>query len=127
MRRKRISSGSRFEKEVGYSRAIAVGNMVFVSGTTGYDYATMTISEDVSEQAEMCIKNIEKALLEADSSLKDVVRVTYILPDASDFEACWPILRRHFGSVLPAATMISAGLADEKMKIEIEVTAVRAS
>ena len=127
MRRKRISSGSRFEKEVGYSRAIAVGNLVFVSGTTGYDYATMTISEDVSQQAEMCIKNIEKALLEADSSLTDVVRVTYILPDANDFEACWPVFRKHFGSVLPAATMISAGLADEKMKIEIEVTAVRAS
>ena len=127
MRRKRISSGSRFEKEVGYSRAIAVGNMVFVSGTTGYDYATMTISEDVAEQAEMCIKNIEKALLEADSSLKDIVRATYILPDASDFEACWPVLRKYFGSVLPAVTMISAGLADDKMKIEIEVTAVRAS
>ncbi len=127
MRRKRISSGSRFEKEVGYSRAIAVGDMVFVSGTTGYDYATMTISDDVSEQTEMCIKNIEKALLEADSSLKDIVRVTYILPDASDYEACWPVLRKYFGSVQPAATMISAGLADSKMKIEIEVTAVRAS
>ena len=127
MRRKRISSGSSFEKEVGYSRAIAVGNMVFVSGTTGYDYATMTISEDVAEQAEMCIKNIEKALLEADSSLKDIVRVTYILPDARDFEACWPVLRKYFGSVLPAATMIPAGLADDNMKIEIEVTAVRAS
>ena len=127
MRRKRISSGSRFEEEVGYSRAIAVGNMVFVSGTTGYDYTTMTISENVAEQAEMCIKNIEKALLEADSSLKDIVRVTYILPDAGDFEACWPVLRKYFGSVLPATTMISAGLADDKMKIEIEVTAVRAS
>lgn len=127
MRRKRISSGSRFEKEVGYSRAVAVGDMVFVSGTTGYDYATMTISNDVAKQAEMCIKNIENALLEADSSLKDVVKVTYILPDSNDFEACWPILRKYFGSVLPAATMISAGLADDKMKIEIEVTAVRAS
>ena len=127
MRRKRISSGSRFEREVGYSRAVAVGDMVFVSGTTGYDYATMTISDDVAKQAEMCIKNIENALLEADSSLKDVVRVTYILPDTNDFEACWPILRKYFGSVLPAATMISAGLADDKMKIEIEVTAVRAS
>ena len=127
MRRKRISSGSSFEKEVGYSRAVAIGDMVFVSGTTGYDYATMTISDDVAKQAEMCIKNIENALLEADSSLKDVVRVTYILPDTNDFEACWPILRKYFGSVLPAATMISAGLADDKMKIEIEVTAVRAS
>lgn len=127
MRRKRISSGSSFEKEAGYSRAVAIGDMVFVSGTTGYDYATMTISDDVAKQAEMCIKNIENALLEADSSLKDVVRVTYILPDVNDFEACWPILRKYFGSVLPAATMISAGLADDKMKIEIEVTAVRAS
>lgn len=127
MKRHRISSGSTFEKQVGYSRAVTVGDMIFVSGTTGYDYASMTISEDVAEQTEMCIKNIEKALLEADSSLKDIVRVMYILPDADDFPACWPVLRKYFGNVLPAATMISAGLADEKMKIEIEVTAVRAS
>ena len=127
MKRHRISSGSTFEKQVGYSRAVTVGDMIFVSGTTGYDYASMTISEDIAEQTEMCIKNIEKALLEADSSLKDIVRVMYILPDANDFQACWPVLRKYFGNVLPAATMISAGLADEKMKIEIEVTAVRAS
>lgn len=101
--------------------------MVFVSGTTGYNYNDMTISEDVAQQAERCLKNIENALLDADSSLKDIVKVTYILPDANDFDACKPVLRKYFGNILPAATMMSAGLADKKMKIEIEVTAVRPS
>jgi len=127
MNRRRISSGSDFEKEIGYSRAVVVGNMVFVSGTTGYNYNDMTISEDVAQQAERCLKNIENALLDADSSLKDIVKVTYILPDANDFDACKPVLRKYFGNILPAATMMSAGLADKKMKIEIEVTAVRPS
>ena len=99
--------------------------MIFVAGTTGYDYESMEISEDVATQAEQCIKNIEKALIEADASLKDLVRVTYILPDAGDFEACWPVLKKYFGNIRPAATMISAGLADEKMKIEIEATAMK--
>ena len=101
--------------------------MVFVSGTTGYNYNDMTISEDVAQQAARCLKNIENALLDADSSLKDIVKVTYILPDANDFDACKPVLRKYFGTILPAATMMSAGLADKKMKIEIEVTAVRPS
>ena len=127
MNRRRISSGSDFEKEIGYSRAVVVGNMVFVSGTTGYNYNDMTISEDVAQQAERCLKNIENALLDADSSLKDIVKVTYILPDVNDFDACKPVLRKYFGNILPAATMMSAGLADKKMKIEIEVTAVRPS
>lgn len=127
MNRRRISSDSDFEKEIGYSRAVVVGNMVFVSGTTGYNYNDMTISEDVAQQAERCLKNIENALLDADSSLKDIVKVTYILPDANDFDACKPVLRKYFGNILPAATMMSAGLADKKMKIEIEVTAVRPS
>ncbi len=127
MNRRRISSGSDFEKEIGYSRAVVAGNMVFVSGTTGYNYKDMTISEDVAQQAERCLKNIESALLDADSSLKDIVKVTYILPDANDFDACKPVLRKYFGNILPAATMMSAGLADKKMKIEIEVTAVRPS
>jgi len=127
MKRKHISSGSRFEKEIAYSRAVAVGEMIFVSGTTGFDYSDMSISEDVAKQAEMCIRNIENALLQADSSLKDIVKVTYILPDANDFEACKPVLRKYFSNILPAATMISAGLSDEKMKIEIEVIAVRSS
>jgi enamine deaminase RidA (YjgF/YER057c/UK114 family) len=124
--RKLISSGSTFEKEIGYSRAVVQGDWVFVSGTTGFDYSKMAISDDVLAQTEQCLKNIEAALKQADASLKDVVRVTYILPDASQFEKCWPILRKYFGEVRPAATMISAGLADPRIKIEIEVTALRA-
>ena len=124
MERKKISSGSSFEKEIGYSRAVVAGNMVFVSGTTGFDYRTMMISDDITEQAEQCFQNIEKALKEAGSSLEDVVRVTYILPDAGEFSKCWPVLKKYFGEIRPAATMISAGLADERMKIEVEVTAV---
>ena len=120
-----ISSGSVFEEQMGYSRAVVDGNWVFVSGTTGFDYATMTISDNVAEQAEQCLKNIQSALQEANASLEDVVRVMYILPDANDFPACWPVLRQYFGTIRPAATMISAGLADPKMKIEIQVTALR--
>lgn len=123
MPRRLISSGSTFEAEIGYSRAVVDGEWVFVSGTTGFDYATMTISENVAEQAEQCFRNIEAALREAGATLEDVVRVTYMLPNAEDFPACWPILRQHFGGIRPAATMIEAGLADPRMKIEIEVTA----
>ncbi|MBS0452395.1 MAG: RidA family protein [Proteobacteria bacterium] len=124
--RKLISSGSTFEEQIGYSRAVAMGEWVFVSGTTGFDYAAMTISDDVAQQAEQCLRNIEAALREAGASLADVVRVTYVLPDAKEFEQCWPVLRKYFGQVRPAAMMISAGLADPRMKIEIEVTALRA-
>lgn len=127
MKRQLISSGSTFEEQIGYSRAVVAGNMIFVSGTTGYNYETMEISDDVAKQAEQCIKNIEKALKEADSSLIDVVRVTYILPNADDFEACWPVLKKYFDSIRPAATMISAGLASDQMKIEIEATAMKTS
>jgi enamine deaminase RidA (YjgF/YER057c/UK114 family) len=98
---------------------------VFVSGTTGFDYSTMTIADGVVAQCEQCLKNIASALAEAGSGLADVVRVTYVLPQASDFEACWPVLRRHFDQVRPAAMMMSAGLADPRIKIEIEVTALR--
>jgi enamine deaminase RidA (YjgF/YER057c/UK114 family) len=125
MNRKLISSGSTFEAEIGYSRAVVQGDWVFVSGTTGFDYASMKIADDVAQQAEQCLKNIEAALLQAGSSLADVVRVTYILPEASDFRLCWPVLRRCFGDSRPAATMISAGLVDPRMKIEIEVTALK--
>ncbi|SFP72783.1 Enamine deaminase RidA, house cleaning of reactive enamine intermediates, YjgF/YER057c/UK114 family [Variovorax sp. PDC80] len=125
MTRKLISSGSTFEQQIGYSRAVVAGDWVFVSGTTGFDYRTMTISDDVVEQAEQCLKNIEAALQEAGANLRDVVRVTYVLPDGAEFEACWPVLRKYFGEVRPAAMMISAGLADPRMKIEIEVTALR--
>ena len=106
-----------------YSRALVAGDWVFVSGTTGFDYATMTISDDIAEQAEQCLKNIDAALSQANATMADVVRVTYVLPDSADFETCWPVMRRYLGDVRPAAMMISAGLADARMKIEIEVTA----
>jgi enamine deaminase RidA (YjgF/YER057c/UK114 family) len=125
MHRTLISSGSTFEAEIGYSRAVVQGDWVFVSGTTGFDYASMSISDDILQQTEQCLRNIESALLQAGANFADVVRVTYVLPDAGDFEACWPALRRCFGSVRPAAMMISAGLADPRMKIEIEVTALK--
>lgn len=123
--RKLISSGSSFEQQIGYSRAVVQGDWIFVSGTTGYNYSTMTIADDVAEQAEQTLKNIIHALEQANATLADVVRVHYILPNAKDFEACWPVLRKYFGEILPSATMFSAGLADDKMKIEIEVTALR--
>lgn len=123
MTRRLISSGSTFEAEIGYSRAVVDGEWVFVSGTTGFDYTTMTIADDIVEQTEQCIRNIEAALAQAGARLADVVRVRYILPDADDFPDCWPVLRRAFGGIRPAATMIAAGLADRRMRIEIEVTA----
>jgi enamine deaminase RidA (YjgF/YER057c/UK114 family) len=125
MNRQLISSGSTFEALIGYSRAVVAGDWVFVSGTTGFDYATMTISDDVVVQAEQCLKNIASALEQAGSNLQDVVRVTYVLPQTPDFEPCWPVLRKYFDEVRPAAMMISAGLADPRMKIEIEVTALK--
>jgi enamine deaminase RidA (YjgF/YER057c/UK114 family) len=125
MLKKQISSGSTFESEIGYSRAVVRDNWIFVSGTTGYDYESMLISNDIIEQTEQCFKNIIASLEKADSDLKDVVKVLYILPDASEFEKCWPTLKKYFGEIKPAATMISAGLADSKMKIEIEVTALK--
>lgn len=127
MTRKLISSGSTFEAQIGYSRAVVAGEWIFVSGTTGFDYSTMTISDDLLVQTEQVLKNIEAALRQAGSGLKDVVRVTYILPNGSEFEKCWPVLRKYFGDVRPAATMISAGLADPRIKIEIEVTALRSA
>jgi enamine deaminase RidA (YjgF/YER057c/UK114 family) len=123
MSRKLISSGSTFEEQIGYSRAVVDGDWVFVSGTTGFDYQAMSISDDLVEQTDQCLKNIEAALKQAGASLKDVVRVTYVLPNAADFQKCWPVLRRYFGEIRPAAMMISAGLADPRMQIEIEVTA----
>jgi len=123
MTRRLIGSGSTFEEQIGYSRAVVDGDWVFVSGTTGFDYTTMSISDSLLEQTEQCLKNIESALRQAGSSLKDVVRVTYVLPNGAEFEQCWPVLRKYFGDVRPAAMMISAGLADPRMKIEIEVTA----
>ena len=127
MTRRLISSGSTFEQQIGYSRAVVDAEWVFVSGTTGFDYAAMTIVDDVAAQAEQCLRNIDSALREAGASFADIVRVTYVLPRADDFPACWPVLRRWFGEVRPAAMMISAGLADPRMKIEIEVTARKRS
>ena len=123
MARKFISSGSTFEELIGYSRAVVDGEWIFVSGTTGFDYKTMSISDDLLEQTEQCLKNIEATLQQADATFNDVVHVFYILPNASEFEQCWPALRRCFGDVRPAATMISADLADPRIKIEIQVTA----
>jgi enamine deaminase RidA (YjgF/YER057c/UK114 family) len=125
MTRKLISSGSKFEAEIGYSRAVVQGGWCFVAGTTGFDYAAMTISDDIAAQAEQTLKNIDAALKQAGFAMADVVRVHYILPHADDFTATWPVLQKWFGNIRPAATMFEAGLADKRMKIEIEVTAFR--
>lgn len=125
MSRHQISSGSKFEAEMAYSRAIVDGDWIFVSGTTGFDYTKMTISEDVAEQAEQCFRNIKTAMEKAGFSLADTVRVHYILPKPDDFQDCWPAMRKYLGEVRPAATMFVAGLVDPRMKIEIEVTGRR--
>ncbi|MET8700892.1 RidA family protein [Kitasatospora sp. NPDC004723] len=123
--RRAILSGSTFEEQIGYARAVVVGDAVHVSGTTGFDYRTMTIADGVVEQAEQCLRNIGEALAEAGCTFADVVRVRYLLPERADFEPCWPVLRRYFGEVRPAATMMVCGLADPRMRIEIEVDARR--
>jgi enamine deaminase RidA (YjgF/YER057c/UK114 family) len=125
MNRERISQGSDFEQTIGYSRAVVDGRWVFVAGTTGFDYSTMTISDDIVEQVDQTLANIDDALSRAGSCAADVVRVRYLLPNGDDFEACWPSLRRYFGDARPAATMMVAGLQDPRMKIEIEVTALK--
>ncbi len=127
MHRKLISSGSPFEAEIAYSRAVVQGDWVFVSGTTGFDYATMTIAGDIESQTEQCLKNIDSALSQAGSSLADIVRIHYVLPDGSEFQKCWPVLRKYLGTIRPAATMISAKLLDPRMRIEIEATALKQS
>jgi enamine deaminase RidA (YjgF/YER057c/UK114 family) len=123
MARRLISSGSTFERDIGYSRAVVDAEWVFVSGTTGFDYDSMSISDSLVEQTEQCFKNIQFALRKAGADFPDVVRVTYLLPKAERFPDCWPVLRKYFGTIRPAATMICAGLADPRMQIEIEVTA----
>ena len=148
MSRRLISSDSPFESQIGYSRAVISGPWVFVSGTTGYvfhnpscypiillvittlldnknryDYSTSQISPDVAQQCDQALKNIHAALQEAGADMKDVVRVRYLLPDRGDFKACWPVLQKWLGDVRPAATMCQAGLMEEVMKIEVEVTA----
>ena len=125
MDRKNISSGSEFERQIGYSRAVVCGDMAFVSGTTGFDYATMTIADSAEAQARQALDNVEAAVTSAGFTLADIVKVTYILPEPGDFESCWPVLRERFGQIRPAATMISARLMDRRMKIEVEAVAVR--
>ncbi len=125
MTRRLISSGSTFEKSIGYSRAVVDGDWVFVSGTTGFDYSTMTIQDDVVAQCEQALKNIEAALKQAGASFSDVVRVHYLMTNAADFELCWPAMGKVFGDVRPSCTAMVVGLVDPRMKIEIEVTALR--
>ncbi len=125
MPRRRISSGSTFEAEHSYSRAVVDGRWIFVSGTTGFDYKTMTIADDVAAQTEQTFDNIETALRAARATLDDIVRVRYILPDGKDFARAAPVCRRRLATALPAATMLVAGLIDPRIKIEIEVTARR--
>lgn len=125
--RRRISSGSRFEDEIGYSRAVVDGDLIFVSGTTGYDYATMTIVDDVVGQADQTFRNIAAALAQADASLDDVVRVLFIVPRREDWAPCWPVIKKYLGQARPASTLVHAGLQTDAMKIEIEVTAKRRS
>ena len=127
MARRLISSGSTFEKSIGYSRAVVDGEWIFVSGTTGFDYSTMTIKDDVVAQCEQALSNIAAALAQAGAGFADVVRVHYLLTSAAEFERCWPAMGKAFGEVRPAATMMVVGLADPRMKIEIEVTARRPS
>ena len=123
--RRLITSGSTFEDQIGYSRAVVDGEWIFVSGTTGFDYSSMTIANGIAAQAEQAIRNIQSALEQAGGSLADIVRVVYVVPNASEFEQSWPVLKRYFGEIRPAAMMISAGLADPRMRIEIEATARR--
>jgi len=123
MKRKLISSGSSFEEEIGYSRAVREGNWVFVSGTTGFNYKTMEISDDMAHQTEQCLLNIKEALQQAGATMEHIVKVLYIVPHSEEFKKAWPVLHKYLGDIKPAATMISAGLFDKRMKIEIEVTA----
>jgi enamine deaminase RidA (YjgF/YER057c/UK114 family) len=125
MMRRLISSGSAFEAEAGYSRAVVDGEWVFVAGTTGFDYAAMTIGDDAAEQARQTPRNIAVALAEAGASLADVVRVKYYVPDLADWAKIVPVLGEAFRDIRPAATALVCGLVDPRMKIEIEVTARR--
>jgi enamine deaminase RidA (YjgF/YER057c/UK114 family) len=121
--RRLISSGSKFEEEIGYSRAVVDGDYVWVSGTTGYDYATMTIQPDVAAQCDQAFRNIAAALAEAGATLDDAVRVMFIVPDRADWEPCWPVVKKYLGRARPTSTLIHAGLQTDAMKVEIEVTA----
>jgi len=121
----RISSGSVFEEQIGYSRAVICGPWVLVSGTTGFDYAAHTLPDDLLDQTWNALENIRQALTQAGCTWDQVVRVHYIVRPGQDFSRCWPLLREAFGQALPAATQWYAELADPRMKVEIEVTAWR--
>jgi enamine deaminase RidA (YjgF/YER057c/UK114 family) len=125
MARQRISSGSSFEAVAGYSRAVVEGGTVYVAGTTGFDYATMRIDDDPLVQCHQCFRNIAAALAEAGCTLDDVVRVRYYLADVRLFEALAPVFGQYFARARPAATAIVCGLVDPRMKLEVEVTAIR--
>ena len=125
MERKNIYFGSKFEEEINFCRAVVVGNTIYVSGTTGFDYKTMIISDNIIDQTEQCFVNIKQALLQANADLNDIVQILYIMPDKSLFSQCWPILKKYLGNNKPAATFISAGLVDYRIKIEIQVVAAK--
>ena len=118
-----ISSGSPFEARIGYSRAVVDGDMVYVSGTTGYDYMTMEMPEDVGQQARNAFQTIAHALEQAGSSIKDVVRVRYYITDMAHYDALVDVAGKMFADIRPAATMVVCGLTRPEMKVEIEVTA----
>ncbi len=125
--RRLISSGSPFEATAGYSRAVVQGDWCFVSGTTGYDYATMTMPEGVEDQTRNCLATIGKALEDAGFSFADVVRCHYYVTEAAFADRVFPILGETFGAIRPAATMVVCDLIRREMLIEIEVTALRRS
>lgn len=126
MSRRLISTGSPFEKTAGYSRAVVDGEFVFISGTTGYDYATMTMPEDVAAQARNCFKTVAGVLKDAGFAMADIVRATYYITDAKDADAVFAVCGEHLGEIRPAATLlVVAALLKPEMKIEIEITAKR--
>jgi enamine deaminase RidA (YjgF/YER057c/UK114 family) len=126
MSRRLISTGSPLEKTAGYSRAVIDGDFAFVSGTTGYDYATMTMPSDVTSQTRNCFGTIESALKDGGFALDDIVRATYYITDAGDADTVLAICGETLGNIRPAATLlVVAGLYKPEMKIEIEVTAKR--
>lgn len=123
--RQRISTGSPFEKTMGYSRAVVQGDWCFVSGVTGYDYETMSMPQSVSEQAENCFQTIAKVLSKANFSMADIARVQYTVTDRALVSDLGPVLEKNLGDIRPAATMVIAGLIEPEMLIEIEVTAFK--
>lgn len=119
-----ISSGSTFEEEVGYSRAVKVGDFVFLSGCTGFNYETSKISENAQEQCEQTIRNIRNALEKAGAGLEDVVKTVFYFSEPSVFNDCKPVFKKYFGNIRPTLTAVGAQLHDDRIKLEIEATAI---